>query len=397
MTIFRTVSFGVRFMVVAALVLLMGIPAIFVSSLVEERSARAKQVEREVGFAAGGPQTFAGPLLAIPYSTSKGERGTYFISPTRFDAHVATVTELRHRSLFKVPVYQSDIALNASFDLTGSATVVSDSILEWSKAELVVGATDPKGAIADATLATAGATSTMVPSSAVETHLGEGEDALYFFGVPTGSDVHSGAKFDVAVKMKFSGAERIAVLATGKSSAVDARGDWPNPSFDGGFLPAKRAVSKDGFEAQWTVPFIARGVHAEGDIDLAKQLQRTSMGVSFVQLADPYQAVTRSVKYALLFIGLTFLTYFLFETRTGKRVHPAQYLLIGLAQIVFYLLLLSFAERIGFDWGFAVAAVATVALISNYAGWVFASRKQAVVAGVVFSCLYVLIYFLLRL
>jgi inner membrane protein len=300
--------------------------------------------------------------------------------------------------LFKVPVYQSDITLDASFDLGGIGTISpSGTALDWPRAELVVGATDPKGAIADATLVNGGASFTMVPSSAIETQIGQGEDALYFFGAPTVSSVHLDQKFDVAVKMKFSGAQRIAVLAAGKSSAVDLRGDWTSPSFDGEFLPTKRSVTDHGFEAQWNVPFIARGVHADGSLDLVPQLQRTSMGVSFVELADPYQSVTRSVKYALLFIGLTFLTYFLFETRTGKRVHAAQYLLIGLAQIVFYLLLLSFAERIGFDWGFAIAAIATVALISIYAGWVFASRTQGVAAGAVFSCLYLLIYFLLRL
>jgi inner membrane protein len=143
--------------------------------------------------------------------------------------------------------------------------------------------------------------------------------------------------------------------------------------------------------------FIARGVHSEGNTNTIALLSRTALGVSFVELADPYQSVTRSVKYGLLFIGLVFLAYFVFEVTTGKRVHPAQYLLIGVAQIVFYLLLLSIAERTGFDIAFAIAAVATVVLISTYAGWVFESRKQGIRALVAFSFLYGLIYFLLRL
>ena len=98
-----------------------------------------------------------------------------------------------------------------------------------------------------------------------------------------------------------------------------------------------------------------------------------------------------------MFVGLVFLTYFLFETTQGKRVHAAQYVLIGLAQVVFYLLLLSIAERVGFDGGFAVAATATVVLISAYAGWVFESRRQGIIALVVFSALYGLIYVLMRL
>ena len=152
-----------------------------------------------------------------------------------------------------------------------------------------------------------------------------------------------------------------------------------------------------GFTADWTVPFIARGVRAEGVGDSITGLDATALGVSFVELADPYQSVTRSLKYILLFLGLLFLSYFVFEVTTGKRVHPAQYVLVGIAQIIFYLLLLSLAERIGFDFGFLIAGAATVTLLSTNAGWIFASRVQAFARFVVFTLLYTLIYLLLRL
>ena len=127
-------------------------------------------------------------------------------------------------------------------------------------------------------------------------------------------------------------------------------------------------------------------------------LDSTALGVSFVELADPYQSVNRSLKYVLLFLGLLFLSYFIFEVTTGKRVHPAQYILVGIAQIIFYLLLLSFAERIGFDFGFLLAGSATVILLSANAGWIFASRIQGIRAlWLCFGLLYVLIYMLLRL
>jgi inner membrane protein len=121
------------------------------------------------------------------------------------------------------------------------------------------------------------------------------------------------------------------------------------------------------------------------------------LGVSFIEVADAYQSVNRSLKYVLLILGLVFLSYFVFETTTGKRVHPAQYILVGLAQTIFYLLLLSVAERIGFDLGFLAAAGATVALLSANAGWIFSSRVHAVRALALFSVLYLLIYLLLRL
>src|SRR4029077_16087431 len=110
-----------------------------------------------------------------------------------------------------------------------------------------------------------------------------------------------------------------------------------------------------------------------------------------------YQSVNRSLKYALLFVGLVFLSFFVFEVTTGTRVHPAQYVLIGIAQIIFYLLLLSFSERIGFDFGFLLAGAATVMLLSANMRWVFSSLTQGIQALIVFTLLYGLIYLLLRL
>jgi inner membrane protein len=138
-------------------------------------------------------------------------------------------------------------------------------------------------------------------------------------------------------------------------------------------------------------------VRAEGDVDSITGLDASALGVSFIEVADPYQCVNRSLKYVLLFLGLVFLSYFTFEVTTGKRVHPAQYLLVGMAQIIFYLLLLALAERIGFDLGFLIAGTATVVLLSANAGWVFSSRSQQIRALAIFTLLYVLIYVLLRL
>ena len=197
--------------------------------------------------------------------------------------------------------------------------------------------------------------------------------------------------------MRFSGAQRVAVLAYGNTTHLTAQGDWPSPGFDGGFLPVTRQVSSHGFTAEWSVPFIARSVRAEGPGDSITGLDATALAVSFVEVADPYQSVTRSLKYVALFLGLLFLSYFVFEVTTGKRVHPAQYVLVGIAQIIFYLLLLSLAERIGFDLSFMLAGAATVVLLSANAGWVFSSRLQGIRAAAIFTLLYALIYLLLRL
>jgi inner membrane protein len=205
------------------------------------------------------------------------------------------------------------------------------------------------------------------------------------------------SEFRVTSHLRFSGAERVAVLAYGKTTHLTARGDWRNPGFDGAILPINRTVTDAGFEAEWSVPFTARGVRAEGPSRSITGLSSTAAGVSFIEVADAYQSVNRSLKYVLLILGLVFLAYFVFEVSTGKRVHPAQYVLVGLAQIIFYLLLLSLAERIGFDLGFLSAAGATVLLFSANAGWIFSSRVHALRALALFGLLYFLIYLLLRL
>lgn len=400
-------SMGMKLIVVCFLALAMTIPALFVWSLIDDRSRRADDVVKEVGGLVGGPQTFLGPILAIPYVVpativKPADRSVYVVFPARAEAVVGTQTEVRHRSLFKVPVYRSDITFKASFDLAGvPANAPDGAVLDWTRAEFLVGATDARGAQSDITLAAGGKDETLTPaialqSATVNQRLG-GETQLALFGARAAGIAQPNAKFDVTATLKFTGAQRLAILAFGKTTNVALKGDWPHPSFDGGFLPSTQSISDQGFAASWSVPFIARGVPSEGTSEVVGRLGHTALGVSFVELADPYQSVTRSLKYALLFVGLVFLSYFLFEVSTGKRVHPAQYILIGIAQIVFYLLLLSIAERIGFDLGFAIAAIATVGLISAYAGWIFESRKYGLRALAAFATLYSLIYILLRL
>jgi inner membrane protein len=315
---------------------------------------------------------------------------------------VKTTTEEHHRSLFRVPVFQADLKMDATFDLTGvPAAAPQGAVLDWSHAEIVVGVSDARGAKADALLSIDGKTSTMVPADIlqrVSISSEQGQDLnLTLFGADAGAIAKPGTRFDATATMRFSGAQRIALLAYGKTTHFTMQGDWPNPGFDGGFLPVNHSITTSGFSAEWSVPYIARGVRAEGQSGTITALDATALGVSFVEVADPYQSVNRSLKYVPLFLGLLFLTFFIFEVTTGKRVHPAQYILVGVAQIIFYLLLLSFAERIGFDFGFLVGGAATVLLLAANARWIFASRTQGVRALAIFTLLYGLIYMLLRL
>jgi inner membrane protein len=416
-------SQGLKLLLVCGLALVMSIAALFVFLLLSDRTNRAREVTSEISTVVGGAQTFLGPVLVVPYVQPADDpkaaptRGVFTIFPVNGEAQVAAKSELRSRSLFKVPIYKADVAFKAHFDLTGvAAQAPQGAALDWSRSELIVGASDARGAQADVLMSVGGqqrlvspastiSESTLTPSPQVSGGGADGRSyvftgnqlAMKFFGASAVGMAAPDAKFDVSSEMKFSGAERLSVLAFAKTTTLSVKSDWPHPSFDGGFLPTTRTIDDKGFKAAWSVPFIARGVPAQGSSDVLSRLGQTALGVSFVEPANPYQSVSRSLKYAPMFIGLVFLAYFLFETAQGKRVHAAQYVLIGLAQLVFYLLLLSIAERTGFDVAFIIAAGATVGLISAYAGWVFESRKQGFVALAAFTLLYVLIYVLMRL
>jgi inner membrane protein len=403
----RSRSMGLKLIVVCGLALFMVIPSFFVESLVEDRTNRAADVIKEISTHVGGQQTFLGPTLAIPYTipqspTEPAKHGMYLVFPTRASAAIKIATEERRRSLFKVQVFQADSKFDATFDLTGVPTSLPPAAdVDWSRAEMLIGVRDPRGAMADATLTTSGISSTLAPAEiAPNISIGGEQNSplkLMLLGAKVAVIAKPNAQFSVTSALRFSGAQRIAVLAYGKTTYLTVQGDWPNPGFDGGFLPATRTVTRDGFSAEWSLPFIARGVRSEGRSESITGLDATALGVSFIEVADPYQSVNRSLKYIPLFLGLIFLSYFIFEVTTGKRVHPAQYVLVGIAQIIFYLLLLSLAERIGFDFGFLIAAAATVTLLSANAGWIFSELQQAIRAFAVFSLLYLLIYLLLRL
>lgn len=395
---------GVKLIVVCALALLMTIPALMVFWLVYERTQRAKDVVQQISADVGGRQTFLGPTLAIPYDITRPKavtiHGIYYVFPERASATVKTATQERRRSLFRVPVFRSSLKLDGSFDLTNTGFAAPrGAVLDWSRVELVVGVSDPRGALSDATLTANGKTFTLAPAEiAGQIAIDPNQPTkLALFGTSAAEFAKPDAKFDVSTHLEFSGAQRIALLAYGKATHVVEQGDWSNPGFDGGFLPVNRSISTHAYTAEWSIPFIARGVPAEGPADAVTGLGATSLGTSFIELVDPYQSVNRSLKYVPLFLGLVFLSYFIFEVTARRRVHPAQYILVGIAQIIFYLLLLSLAERVGFDIAFLLAGAATVLLLAANAGWIFASRTQGWRAFAVFTLIYGLIYMLLRL
>jgi inner membrane protein len=200
--------------------------------------------------------------------------------------------------------------------------------------------------------------------------------------------------FDFAAVV--AGSRAVSMLPLGNVTTVSLRSDWPHPSFQGAFLPAEREITAQGFEARWQVLELNRTyrqVFAEGEVDVAT-LDKSAFGVGLFQSVDIYQRAERAVKYAALFIALTFLTLFAWEQVTRNRLHPLQYLLVGLALSMFYLLLIALSEHIAFAVAYVTAAASLVLLIGLYIAGALRSSYRGLVAGGAMSLVYGLLYML---
>ena len=429
-------SLGLKLIVVCALVVLMAIPAMFISYISFERSGRADEVTREVSQRYGGEQYISGPMLIAPYAAKHtdgtiAELGYYTVFAESGRAEFGNlVTTIRKRSLFKVPTYEGSGVLTANFAAIDGSLPTGSAQVDWSRAKIIVALSDVRGLNEDVTLAVAGepprkfqpANIDDLPSydvgrAAVETaaqakghvqaprrHFTKHgwmrqQRPQTYLSVDVSDIIARKQPFTAKVNMAVTGAQRLGITPFAQSTDVSLAADWADPGFQGGFPPRQRDISQLGFSADWSVPYLRRGIRAHGRAHTLGALSAADkmMTVQFVSLDNPYQTVNRALKYSVLFIGLVFLAYFLFEVIVGVRVHPAQYILIGLAQSIFYLLLLAFAERIGFTAAFIISAGATIAATAGYAGAVFGGRHYMIRAGIVFSLVYGLLYSLMRM
>lgn len=398
-------SFGLKLILVCVLGLVMAIPAVFVFALVYSRSSDANAAAAEVFQRQGGPQIVMGPAIAVPFerevlgADNKPQTVTQqlVLYPETGTVTAQLATERLAIGLHDVPVFTADASFTASFDPTRLAGAApANARIRWADARVYMSLTDLRGA-REASLTLGGRTIDLAPvENAMPGIASYTAQRVVGGGIPWLQEALT-APIAAEGNIRVSGAQRIGFAAFARDTTIQLAGDWPTPSFDGGAVPDARTLTDDGFSATWRIPFLARGAAGVG-VDLSfDTLVSTSPGATLIDPANPYQSVQRALKYAPLFVGLVFLTYFLFEVTSGVRAHPAQYILVGLAQLVFYLLLLSISEQLGFSGGFLIGAVATVTTLSLYAGSVFGSRAAMLKAFGVFSALYALIYVLMRL
>lgn len=397
-------------MLVCALAVMMAVPAGVVWAIAYSRSTDAQAAVYEVAAMRGGAQALMGPAIVVPFERDvivavnnvnqvQRQGGRVVLFPETGTVEARLVTEIRKRGLHDVPVYTAAADFSATFNPARIATAApAGAQLKWNEARAFMSMGDLRGA-KDARLTFDGKTLELAPDALSSPDAyGAAIPLSGVLAAPLDWTAEPAAEpIAVTAMMNVTGAQRVSIAAFARETTIKMTGDWGSPSFDGGALPDQRSVTADGFTATWSIPFLARGVTGVGDYVPFEVLQAASPGVTLLDEGNPYQSVERALKYAPMFIGLVFLTYFLFEATSGTRAHPAQYVLVGLAQTVFYMLLLSISELAGFNTGFLAAAVATVLALSLYAGSVFGSRAAMTKAFAVFSALYALIYVLMRM
>lgn len=407
-------SAGLKLILVCALALLMAIPALFVYGVVAERTSGQAQAVREVSEKVGGSQAVLGPFLAVPFARTPNpdKPNTVVYGHAIAFAETGSVqsnvtVEERKRGLYLVPVFTADMAIEARFQPEAlRAAIPEDATPIWSDARIYSGVQDTRGLRGGLSLSVDGRALNVEPAPS-----GGYQDHTQYRPVPSSGLILAGAElvdletrnapFSVNMAFQLSGAERFSIAPFAKNTQVAMTSNWDSPSFTGGVLPLSHTAGDEtpGFEANWDLPYLARGIPGAGsqlDLHQFSQWNTRDMAVRFVRPANPYQSVERALKYAAMFIGFVFLAYFLFEITQKARAHPAQYVLVGLAQSIFYLLLLAFAERMGFDLAFAIASGMTVGLISLYSVSVFRSLATGLKAFAALSGIYGLIYVLMR-
>jgi len=394
-------SLGLKLFLLGAIVLALGIPLFFIGLLSWERSERADAAALEVGQAMGGPQTVRGPFLAIPYSvdeevwdTARDGRRTrrvehrtrhVFVSPQALDIAVTQDVGVRHRGIYDIPVYSADIAAQGVFEIPGSVAGLPEGVEpDWEGVRVVLALSDLRAIARPVTMTVEGRGPVAFEPGAPASVSG-----WRAISGPAGR-VTPGEQIAFSLEASVTGAQWMRFAASGRDTRLTLRSNWPHPGFDGGFLPDTHTISATGFEAEWDIPYLARGVQGEwiSTEAAAAVLDQQAFGVSLVAPADGYQQVGRALKYGLFFVGLLVLTIFLIEARTGRRIHPAQYILMGMAQVIFYLLLLALSEHAGSLPAYLVAALATVGLSGAYAASAFADRRTGLAVGLAMAVVY---------
>ncbi|MEW8628182.1 MAG: cell envelope integrity protein CreD [Candidatus Thiodiazotropha sp.] len=399
-----------KLLVIAVLTLLLMIPVMMIEGVVVERSSYRDEARQSIATSWTGEQKLVGPILVVPYKEhynlslwdKKTERyvlkkqtreGRLLVAPELLQIDADVTTETRKRGIYSVPVYHSQLAVSGSFALQKIEAFEKSSKhdIEWQQAYLSVLISDVRGVEIQPLLRWQDKKLEFVPDAMLE-------GTYHGMHASLGVLSHQNDLIDFSFELNMNGMESLQFAPVGKNTRVDIQADWPDPSFFGRYLPSSRAIDGSGFKANWNVSSFssntAQYINA-CESGNCSQLMQDGFGVKLFNSVDIYQQSERSVKYAVLFIGLTFASFFLYEVMKGLRLHPMHYLLVGLSLSVFYLLLISLSEHMAFHYAYIMATMASASLIGFYIGSVLASRKHGMLITTALLLLYGMLYAIL--
>lgn len=389
---------------VGLLALLLLIPILRIGELVKERQGRAEGAVAEIASKWGNSQSIIGPALVVPYTerTSSvsatgapvvtGRPGNAIFLPKRLQAEGKVDSETRKRGIFSVPVYRLDLNVEGEFARPDFASLGLDpATADWSRAHLVVSIADVR-AIQEQN-------SVRWNDKEVPFLPGTGSFSEFQTGIQAavGADA-AAAGYRFSFPLALNGSSALSLAPFAETTTVKLSSDSANPSFQGNWLPTDRSVSSGGFEATWAIPFLGRNYpQAWTDATALRPAIDVSLfGVELVEPVNAYSMTDRSLKYAALFLLLTFAVMWLIEVLGRVRVHPIQYLLLGAALCLFYLLELSLSEHLGFAAAYAIASLAVVGMVGAYSWVIFRQRARAATVTGAVAGLYAYLYVLLR-
>ena len=391
-----------RLCLVGALTVVLLIPVALIWGLVSERRDRYQATISEVSASWGNAQKITGPALVLPYlvrdtdpetgepASTSSTRYAVFL-PRRLEATGRADTESRTRGIFVVPVYTLTSSVEGAFDPPDLAGLGIDpaSVL-WSRAHLAVGISDVRAIGEQPALVWNEGPGEFLPGTG---GFGGGEPGVHAPVMVSATDRESTFSFSLSL----NGSQAVYFGPFAEETVVRLTSDSPYASFQGNWLPADREVSADGFDAVWRVSYLGRNYPQSwiSTTGVGEAIEASRFGVELGNPADHYRMADRSVKYAGLFILLTFAVVWLTEVLAGSRVHPIQYLMLGAALCVFYLIELSLAEHIGFHLAYGAASLAIVAMVASYGRSIFHGGRQAALLAAGVTVLYGYLFVLL--
>lgn len=389
-------SITIRIISITILALLLLIPNAMIQEIIRERQHTSDRSAREISQIWGHSQTICGPVISVPYlklnTTDEGlqyttEHWSHFL-PNDLKITGAVDPEVRHKSIYETAVYHTDLNVSGSFKRPDPTEIGLDSAsFKFEDAIISVGIPDMRGIKQKVEL--------QFGSKEYEFGPGVPTSDLIKEGISVRVDLDSTSEINFSFDLSLNGSNTLNFIPLGKETDVHLTSSWPDPGFIGDHA-AVHEISEAGFTADWKVldlnrnfPQAWKGQHHD--------IFGSSFGVRLVIPLDHYQQAMRSAKYAIMFISLTFLVFFFIETINRKRIHPIQYILVGLALSLFFVLLLSLSEHIGFNWAFISAASATTGLITIYSGGMLQNRKLTALMFGLLAALYTFIYTILQL